>query len=398
MNVEKTTREICPAGLPPRAPADHSSRSPIWSSVTWPCASPAQADAILGGLESGYAYQRDGHPNADILAEKCRLLHGADHAVVTSSGMSAMALAMLTLLRPGDHVLLSSRLYGKTVSLFTGQGAAWGIVAETVDMSDLEQVAGRIRNNTRMLVCETISNPTLRVIDLAALASVTHSGGARLLVDNTFASPIVCRPLEWGADLVVESMTKIMNGHCDVVMGLLCGRGVAWQAVSAGLACWGMTTSPFACWLCERGLITLHVRAVAACATALEVARRLVGLPHVRHVDYPGLADHPDHAIAVRQFGTAEGARFGHVVTLHLDGDETTVAALMREMHEIEYCTSLGEPVTSISHPASSSHRSLTPGERQSVGVGGGTIRMSVGLESADFIVKTVQNALQRLD
>lgn len=354
---------------------------------------------MLGGVEAGFVYQRDGHPNADVLAEKCRRLHGAAHAAVTSSGMSALSLAMLAFLKPGDHVLLSSRLYGKTVSLVGQEGSRWGIVTTQVDMLDPARVQQAVTPRTRMIIVETISNPTLQVVDIGALAAVGKAAGALLLVDNTFASPAVCQPLKLGADLVLESLTKIMNGHSDVVLGLLCGsQSVDWTRVPGVLGCWGMTSCPWACWVCERGLMTLPVRLQAACRTAAEVATGLRNHPQLRGIDYPGLEGHPQHRIARNQFLPAGDPMFGHVVTFHLKGGLQAATRWMAELEGIEYCTSLGEAATTLSHPASSSHRACTAGELSAAGIDGGTIRLSAGLESPEFVLESLKLALARLD
>jgi len=348
----------------------------------------------------GYAYQRDGHPNADVLAEKCRQFHRADHATMTSSGQAAVSLALLSFLSAGDHVLLSSRLYGNTVRLFRDQAARFGITASETDVLDLEKVSNTMTGQTRMLVVETISNPTLRICDIAELARLAHQRNAKLLVDNTFASPVVCRPLELGADLVVESLTKIMNGHSDSVMGLLCGAGDDGQRINRTVRCWGMTSSPFDCWICERGLMTLHVRVSAACKTAMGVAQSLVGHPAIRQVDYPGLSTHPDHGLASRQFHGADHPMFGHIVTIHLKGGAQAAGKLIGGGGEFEipYCTSLGGAETTLSHPCSSSHRSCTRQEQVAVGIDGGTIRLSIGLESPEYVVKSLVEGLHRLD
>ncbi len=317
---------------------------------------------------------------------------------MTSSGQAAMSLALLSFLGTGDHVLLSSRLYGNTVRMFRDQASRFGIRAGETDMLDLEQVRSSMTDQTKLIVVETVSNPTLRVCDLAGLARLAHERKAKLLVDNTFASPVVCRPLELGADLVVESLTKIMNGHSDSVMGLLCGAGDDGDRINKTVRCWGMTSSPFDCWICERGLLTLHVRVSAACRTAMKVAESLVGNSAIRQVDYPGLDSHPDHAKAVRQFHGDEQPMFGHIVTMHLKGGSKGAERLIGRLDGIHYCTSLGGVETTLSHSCSSSHRSCTQAELDAVGIDGGTIRLSIGLESPEYVLNSLQSALHRLD
>lgn len=344
---------------------------------------------MLAGNEPGFVYQRDGHPNAVAIAEKCRLLHGAEKAAVTSSGMSALSLALLSQAKSGDHLIISDRLYGRSLALLVKEAGRLGIEATVVDTCDLAATQGALRATTRMIVVETITNPTLRVPDLAALAEIA-AGKAELLVDNTFASPIVCRPLEFGAAFAMESLTKIMNGHSDVMLGLLAGPARLWGRVADALSSWGLASSPFDCWLAERGLATLHLRAERACSNALAAAEFLAESAELERVDYPGLASHPDHAIAVRQFGK----QFGWMVTIHLCGGRSAAEAFLRGAARIPFCPSLGEVSTTLSHPESTSHRSFTSELRAKLGITGGTIRLSIGTESPEFVREALAEGL----
>jgi hypothetical protein len=193
----------------------------------------------------GYVYQRDGHPNAYLLAEKCRLLHAAERAAITASGMAALATAMLSQLASGDHVVIGSRVYGKTLQLFGVEARLLGIEATPVDTCDLAAVEQAVRLNTRLIVAETIANPLLEVADIAGLAEIATRRGVTLLIDNTFASPILCRPLALGANLVMESLTKTMNGHSDVILGLLAGKESVWSRVGQVISAFG---SPSGAW------------------------------------------------------------------------------------------------------------------------------------------------------
>jgi len=363
---------------------------PIYLSSVWECDDPAQADAMLGGRTPGYVYARDGHPNADMLAEKCRQLHGTERAAITSSGMSALALVLLSQLAPGDHVIVSNQLYGRTATLFTGEAARWGVTHTLVDPTDLAQVKAAVTRNTKLLVVETISNPLLRVADMAALADLAHAAGAMLLADNTLAGPAVCRPAALGAQWVMESLTKSMNGHSDVVLGLLCGRDAHWSRVPSALSTWGLNAAPMECWLALRGLGTLAVRAERACDNALAIAESLVGASGVAAVHYPGLTAHPDHALARRQFGD----RYGSMVTFTLAGGDAAARTFIKAAEQIAFCPSLGELATTLSHPASTSHRALTPAAREALGITGGTIRLSVGIESREAVVAAVGQGL----
>src|SRR5205823_3861378 len=191
----------------------------------------------------------DGHPNAYLLAEKLKSLHSAARGAITGSGMAALAAAMLSQLQMGDHAVVGNRMYGKTLALFAGEASRLGIEVTSVDTCDAAAVTAAIRPNTKLVLAETIANPLLEVADVAALAEVAHQKNALFLIDNTFASPILCRPLELGADLVMESLTKTLNGHSDVILGFLGGREDVWDRVPAVISTWGLTSGPFECWL-----------------------------------------------------------------------------------------------------------------------------------------------------
>ncbi|MEX2112943.1 MAG: aminotransferase class I/II-fold pyridoxal phosphate-dependent enzyme, partial [Pirellulales bacterium] len=365
--MSRPADDLCPR--PERLPAQPTEPHvpPIQLSSVYECRDPAQADALLSGDQQGYVYLRDGHPNADLLAEKCRQLHGAEHAAITSSGMSALALALLSQVAPGDHVLVSNQLYGRTATLLVDEAGRLGIASTVVDPCDLAAVERATTRQTRLLVVETISNPLLRVANLAAMADIAHRAGAALLADNTLAGPAVCRPREWGADWIMESVTKSMNGHSDVVLGLLCGPADRWQRVPGVLSTWGLASAPFDCWLAMRGLATLGVRAERACANALAVALRLSEAAQIEAVYYPGLPNHPDHALACRQFGD----RFGSMVAFTLRGGTSAASAFIHAARQIPFCPSLGELNTTLSHPESTSHRSLSPQARNALGISG---------------------------
>jgi cystathionine beta-lyase/cystathionine gamma-synthase len=384
--------DLCPRPLelPPLPTRPHA--PPIYPTSVWACDSPQQADDLLGGREAGYVYQRDGHPNAWLLAEKLRQLHAADRAAITGSGMGALAAALLSRLEAGDHAVVGSRVYGKTLTLFGGEARRLGIELTTVDTCDPAAVAAAIRPTTRLIVAETTANPLLEVADIAALAEIAHGRNAALLVDNTFASPILCRPLELGADLVMESLTKTLNGHSDVILGFLAGREDIWTRVPGVISAWGLSSSPFDCWLAERGLATAHLRIERACQNALAAAQFLVTQqPRVAEVYYPGLAEHPQHALAQRQFGSL----FGTIVSFRLAGGRAAADAFIDTGKQIPFCPSLGEVSTTLSHPETTSHRGLTAEQRTALGITGGTIRLSVGTESIDFIRAALAEGLQ---
>lgn len=371
----------------PMAPA-------IYPAAVYRCQSPEQARKLLAGEVHGYIYSRDGHPNGDALAEKCRELHQADRAIACGSGMSALTAAILSQVQGGEHVVVSRHLYGRSLQLLGGEMQRYGIASTLVNASNLQEVAGACNGRTRMIVVETISNPLARVADLGGLAKIAHDCGAQLLVDNSFAGPTVCRPLELGADLVMESLTKIINGHSDVLLGLLCGREGVWQRVPEVVSVWGLSANPFDCWLTCRGLGTLALRAARAGENANEVARFLAERNDVEAVHFPGLAEHPDHALASRQFHGG----FGTIVTFTLPGGIEAASRFIAAVSDrIPFSPSLGDLSTTLSHPQSTSHRGLSEEERNDLGIFGGTIRLSVGIESPAGILEALGGGLQSL-
>jgi cystathionine beta-lyase/cystathionine gamma-synthase len=346
---------------------------------------------MLAGKLPGYVYQRDGHPNAWLLAEKCKQLHGADRAAIAASGMGALAAALLSQLQAGDHCVVGSRAYGKTHVLFGAEASRLGIEMTAVNTCDLKATEAAFKPNTKLLLAETIANPLLEVADIAALAEMAHRRRAALLIDNTFASPILCRPLALGADLVMESLTKTMNGHSDVILGLLCGREAAFERVPAVISAWGLSSSPFDCWLAERGLATAALRIERACENALAAAELLQSQKqHVDRVHYPGLPTHQQHALAKMQLA----GRFGTIVSFNLAGGRPAADAFIAAAKQIPFCPSLGELSTTLSHPETTSHRGLTADQRAALGITGGTIRLSVGTESAEFIREALNQGL----
>lgn len=373
-----------PSGTQPASP-------PIYLASVYQCESIEQADAILGGTAPGYVYLRDGQPNADYLAERCRRLHGAAAATVTGSGMAALSLACLATLKPGDHVVYSKFLYGKTAALLTTQFQPWGVASTAVDITDLAAVRASMTSKTRLVLAETIANPLLQVADLAALAEIAHAGGARLLIDNTFATPLVCRPHEFGADWVMESLTKMMNGHADVTLGLLTAREAPEKPLAALSSIWGVTPGAFDCWLADRGLVTMHLRVGRAGQNAQSAAEFLAASPAVAKVFYPGLPSDPGHELARRQFG----GRFGTMVAFELRGGREAARRFISRARRIPFCPSLGDASTTLSHPVSTSHRSFSAAQLAELGITDGTIRLSVGVESGEFVREILEEGLR---
>lgn len=374
--------------------AERSSRDPLLG-VTRPLVDPLYPaavyvfpdldvlDRVLEGGEPGFIYARDAHPNARLLAAKLTELEGGKWGLVFSSGMASVSAILLASLQKDDHVLAGNRLYGRTAQLFSQELSRFGVVTEYVDASDLEQVETALEKKPRLLFVETMSNPLLRLVDVKALAELCAGASCRLIVDNTFATPCLTRPLELGADVVMESLTKMIAGHSDVTLGFLAGRDAdLMQQVQACSSIWGFAANPFDCWLAERGLATLELRMKAASANAARLADWLAEQDGVRQVHYPGRTDHPDHELAK---SLLDGG-FGNMLCLELEGGRDSVNRFLRRAPGIPFSPSLGHTATTLSHPATTSHRYVSPAERKRQGISDGLIRLSVGAEDYERI------------
>ncbi len=351
----------------------------------------AQVEAVLAGDVAGAVYSRLGHPNAEQLARACALLHRAAAAVVTSSGMAALGLVALALGEPGWPLAAAQYLYGHTVVLLE-ELARWGVPVLRFDPADEDSTGRMLKQRPGMVWVETISNPQLQVADVARLARLCRQHDALLVVDNTFASPFVCRPLELGAHLVVESVTKILSGHSDVMLGAVCtGEEALAEPLRRAGALWGWTASPWDCWLALRGLATAELRLRQACHNASRLAQLLRQAPCVRRVYYPGLPEDASHELAAAQFSPGLA---GHMVTCTFAGGREQVQRFI-DAAGLWVVPSLGDVHTTVSHPATSSHRQFSPEQRRAWGIEDGTLRFSVGIEPTDELLDRVRRGLE---
>ena len=351
-----------------------------------------QVEAVLAGEVPGMVYSRLQHPNAVQLARACATLHRAAEAVVTSSGMAALALVALALGFPGRALAAARFLYGHTSVLLEEQLARWGVPVLRFDPAREEELEAVLQQRPGMLWVETISNPQLQVVDLAHLARQCRQGDVLLVVDNTFASPHVCRPLELGADLVVESLTKVLSGHSDVMLGVVCARDAQLgRQLLQACALWGWTPSPWDCWLTLRGMATAELRIRQACHNALLLARRLAQAECVRRVHYPALEGDPARRLVQTQFQDGRG---GHMVTCTFAGGREQAQRFL-DAAGLLVVPSLGDVHTTVSHPATSSHRQFSPQQRRSWGIEEGTLRFSVGVEPSEELLVRVHRGLQ---
>lgn len=362
--------------------------TPLQPSVVYASPDPDALDAQYEG-RTGYTYAREGHPNADVLAAKIDMLEGAPGlfepaGIITGSGMSAISATFLGLLRAGDHVLGGDQLYGRTLRLMAEDLPRLGIATRLADPTDAAAMAAAIRPETRMIVVEAMSNPTIRVADMEGIAALARDRGILLVVDNTFTTPRLYRPFAHGADIVIHSVTKLLAGHSDVTLGYVAARDPAHRdAIMTANVTWGLTPSPYECWLAERGLHSFDLRLARAQETAERLGSALAEVPGVARVIYPTRPDHPDHNRAVALFA----GQGGNMLSFELEGGRKAANAFTRAAPEVAFAPTLGDVGTTLSHPASSSHRALSPEARAAIGISEGFFRVSVGIEEPDMLI-----------
>lgn len=362
---------------------------PLYPSAVYAIPDLDALDDIYEGRSPGFIYARDGHPNAASLATHLNRWHKATWGLVSGSGMGAISAAVLPLVASGDRIVASDKLYGKTTKLFR-ELAKFGVTTEFIDTGDLRAVDAALSRRAKILFVETISNPLCRVCDLPELATQAKRAGAKLIVDNTFATPVLCRPLELGADVVMESLTKMIGGHSDVTLGYIGGTDAAFgTTATAALSTFGPMASPFDCWLTERSLDTFELRTTAATRNAATIADWLSEQPAVKQVVFPGRSDHPDHTQAKRLLS----AGFGHMLCFEL-ADRAAVNRFMRAAKAIPFAPSLGHAHTTCSYPDGTSHRFEPVEEKRKQGITPGLIRLSVGCEPIDTIRRNLSAGL----
>ncbi len=367
-------------GAPRTAPGDPVVQ-PIHQSVNY---------VQESGTDEGLKYARYANtPNVELVQRRLALLEGAEAALALSSGMGATACAMLALLRPGDHLLTSSWIYGGTRRLFFEELATLGIEVTAVDPTDARGWRREVRKATRAVFVESPVNPTCRVLDLRNVARMARELGLALVVDSTFASPINFRPIEHGADVVIASTTKFLNGHHDVLGGAVMGTASYIEEVRRKMVVWGQAPDPFACWLLERGLKTLAVRVRQQNANALALAEWCESRPEFARVHYPGLPSHPDHEVAR---ATLDG--FGGMLAFELRDGAAAADRFVRRLALVKHATSLGGVDSLVSEPRFSSHAHMTPEERAAIGIPDGFLRISVGLEDVEDLIADFEQAL----
>ncbi|MCI1821146.1 MAG: methionine gamma-lyase [Megasphaera sp.] len=365
---------------------------PIYQTSTFVFDSAEQGGRRFALEEGGYIYSRLGNPTNTVIEEKLALLEGAEACVATSSGMGAISAALWTALHAGDHVIASDTLYGCTFSLLNHGMTRYGVDVTFVDMADLEAVKKAVKPNTRVIYLETPANPTLKITDIRAVSEIAHSiDDCMVIVDNTFCTPYIQRPLELGADVVVHSATKYLNGHGDVIAGFVCGKQDYINNVKMfGLKdMTGAVLSPFDAFLIARGMKTLSIRMDRHCSNAMKVAQFLETHPAVASVSYPGLKSFPYYELAQKQMRMSGG-----MISFELKGGVKEGAVVMNNVKLCKLAVSLGDAETLIEHAASMTHSTYTKEELASAGISEGLVRLSVGLEDPEDIISDLKQAL----
>ena len=373
---------------------DHGPRSgplatPIVQAATFAFASAAEMRRYLDGDPALYLYTRYANPTLDELERSLAALEGAEAGLAFASGMAAISTAVLSLVSAGDEVLASASLYGGTLKLLTGVLPRFGVSGRLLSLGDLARVDQLASEKSRLLVIESPTNPTLEIVDIEAVCRAAHARGLAVVVDNTFASPIVQRPLALGADVVMHSLTKSLAGHSDLIGGALVGSRARMDAARAVLKVLGGCLDPHAAFLTLRGLRTLHLRVERQCRTALGLARHFEGHAALRRVLYPGLESHPAHAVARRQM-----TAFGGVLTLELEGGLAAAESFYDRLQLVARAASLGGVESLASLPVHTSHHGLDAAALRAAGIDPGMVRLSIGVEDEADLAADIEQAL----
>ena len=366
--------------------------TPIYQTSTFAFKNADEGARRFRGEEEGYIYTRLGNPNHTAVEEKIAALEGGEAAAVAASGMGAIASVLWTALSGGDHVVAAKSLYGCTFSLMSHQVPRFGIETTFMDLTDLAAVKAAMKPNTRLIYCESPANPTMDIADIAALAKIAHENNAILVVDNTYCTPVIQRPIALGADVVVHSATKYLNGHGDIIAGVIVGaKEFIGRVKMEGLKdLTGATLAPFDAYLLLRGMKTLHIRVPRHCETALRVARFLEKRPEVAKVWYPGLDSFPQKELAAKQM-----KYFGAIIAIELKGGLDAGKAFINNTHLWTLAVSLGDAESLIQHPASMTHSALSDEELKAAGISKGLVRLSVGLEAPEDLIADLEKAFE---
>jgi cystathionine beta-lyase/cystathionine gamma-synthase len=369
-----------------------TSAPPVYMTTAFDIESLDQLDAVASGQEKGYIYTRDGNPNHEAFASDVARLEGAEAGVVTASGMGALTAVLMAMVKTGDHVVASRVLYGRTGQLLNHMAASFGLKVSYFDIDDLAALRTAVTAETRLCIIESISNPLLEVADLPAIVQIL--GEIPLLVDSTFATPCLLKPIELGATMVWHSVSKYLNGHGDVMAGIVVGPMNLIRKIRAMSSLYGVNANPFESWLASRGLRTLPLRMQRVSSTAMELAGFLKTQPQVSKVYYPGLSEHPHFERAQKLLPNGCGG----MLAFDLIGGREAVNQFFQTLaHIIPFSPTLADARTTLSYPAGTSHKFMTAAARAACGIGDGLVRLSVGLEEPADLQREIASALSQI-
>ena len=376
---------------------EHS--EPIFTTSSYVYQSAADAAAHFNGSKQGNVYSRHTNPSVRTFERRLAVLEGGERAVATASGMGAILTMCLAYLKAGDHLLAAKQLFGSSIGLFNNYFVKYGVEVSYVDCFDNDAWAAAMRDNTRVIYCESPSNPLGQIADMTFLSELAHQHGALFIVDNCFATPAVQKPLDFGADIVIHSATKYIDGQGRVLGGALVGSDELMQQAFTVVRSGGISMSPFNAWVFTKGLETLTLRMKEHCANANKVARFLADHPKVSRVHFSGLSDHPAHELAKRQHYRKDC--FGAIMGFEVKGDgkseKEAAWHVIDSTQMVSITNNLGDAKTTVTHPATTTHFRLKPEDRIAAGVGDGLIRLSVGLEDVDDIIADLARGLDTL-
>ena len=379
-------------GLPPSQWGENSEALFLTSSFVHPDA--ATAAARFANEEEAFVYSRFSNPTVTMMERRLAAMEGTEACIGTASGMAAILLLLMGLLKAGDHVVCSQSVFGSTIRLLQGEFGKFGVQTTFVSQTDVAQWRAAVRPNTRLLFAETPSNPLTEVCDIAALAAIAHDAGALLAVDNCFCSPALQQPVKLGADIVMHSGTKFLDGQGRVIAGALCAsEQLVNEKLVPVMRSAGMSLSPFNAWVVLKGLETLSIRVQAQSDRALAMAQWLEGQPHVERVYHPSLPSHPQHALAMAQ----QSGQGGAVVSFIVKGGRAAAFAVIDATRICSITANLGDTKTTITHPASTSHGRLSEEQRLAAGITQGMIRLAVGLEDTEDLKADLQRGFEAL-
>lgn len=373
------------------APASNPETAPIYLTTAF---NVEDLDDLYDRYDNrGFCYNRNRNPNRSALMDLLTYTEHGEASVVCSSGMAAISTSILALVKAGDHIVSDRTLYGETTEIFTDILGKYNVDVTFVDFTNTDEIKQAMKSNTVLLYTETVSNPMITVPDLKVVADIAHSNQAVLMVDNTFMTSVGIKPLEYGADVVVNSLTKFANGHSDAVCGAATGKKELIDKIYKNQVLLGCTADPFTSWLVQRGMRTMQLRVEKQMTNAAKLAKALEESPYVKKVHHPSLASHPQHELALKQFKSIE--KCGGMISIVLEDDKEKMNAFMRQLNLAHYAMTLGGYRTTLSHPVSSSHYDTPEEERLKIGITFGLLRISVGIENAEELVEDFLQALE---